>query len=583
MQIFDVKPNALDKSRIKTDLMIAMEELDANSKADDQQESTENATDDPLANLSREEMIARNRELRLLRMRESQRSAKARMQNKIKSKKFHKILKKEKMKSQMKEFETLQKSDPELALQKLEQFEKNRVMERALLRHKNTGTWAKNLQVRAKYDTTVRKELAEQLALSRELTQKQRDVADDQSDDNEDDGRADDKDEAVGLGSDNPWLMPSRVTTANADQTNGDFVSGYRKYWNERNTAEEAMKKYKNELTAIVDVPKSKAKKSRKSKAVVINGWQVEDNVTAANQIADNLDDLFDNAEEILQEKIHTKLKRLRDMAEDASAVAAITTERPTTNKRKPKSSHDDLSFKKQAKRPQIDEELRDEDSDDEPEFRRTIENARKVSKTVDNGDNINPDKFIAVKRQHLHTALPDMDGGESTDDDDDRRERAKRLTIAEAFENDDIVADFQKEKDDERTKNEPQEIDLTLPGWGSWAGCGISHRKKTNKLILKFPTETKRRDENKGNVIIVDESNRKLRAHQVSDLPFPFTSVKNFEASIRAPIGRDFVPATAHQLLTRPAVSTKMGAIIEPISEEMLVKEAPPKRVRKK
>lgn len=122
--------------------------------------------------LTRDELFARRKELAYLKMRESQKSAKARMQNKIKSKKFHKLQKRQKMLEQMKEFELLQKTDPEAALEKLNALEKSRVQERASLRHKNTGTWAKNLQIRAKYDKDVRKDLAEQLAVSRELTQK---------------------------------------------------------------------------------------------------------------------------------------------------------------------------------------------------------------------------------------------------------------------------------------------------------------------------------------------------------------------------------------------------------------------------
>jgi U3 small nucleolar RNA-associated protein 14 len=57
-----------------------------------------------------------------------------------------------------------------------------------------------------------------------------------------------------------------------------------------------------------------------------------------------------------------------------------------------------------------------------------------------------------------------------------------------------------------------------------------------------------------------------------VSDLPFPFTSVKEFEASIRAPIGRMWVPETAHRQLTAPRIVTHAGQKIEPMSEDMLL-----------
>jgi U3 small nucleolar RNA-associated protein 14 len=54
--------------------------------------------------------------------------------------------------------------------------------------------------------------------------------------------------------------------------------------------------------------------------------------------------------------------------------------------------------------------------------------------------------------------------------------------------------------------------------------------------------------------------------------LPFPFTSVKDFEASIRAPIGNTWIPETAYRKLTKPSVITKLGTIIKPMDEDMLV-----------
>lgn len=58
----------------------------------------------------------------------------------------------------------------------------------------------------------------------------------------------------------------------------------------------------------------------------------------------------------------------------------------------------------------------------------------------------------------------------------------------------------------------------------------------------------------------------------QVSQLPYQFTSVKDFEASVRAPIGRTFVPEAVHKKLTTPAVTTKKGTVIEPMTENELL-----------
>ena len=105
----------------------------------------------------------------------------------------------------------------------------------------------------------------------------------------------------------------------------------------------------------------------------------------------------------------------------------------------------------------------------------------------------------------------------------------------------------------------------------------------------MKFPKDAPRRDENKGDVVIIEEKDPKVKAHQVSDLPYPFNSVKDFEASIRAPIGRTFVPENAHRRFIQPAVKTKMGEIIEPMDTDVLLqknlkpKTRTPKNLKKK
>lgn len=50
----------------------------------------------------------------------------------------------------------MQKTDPQAALEKLEQLDRARAEERMTLRHKSTGQWAQSKQIRAKYDKDVR-------------------------------------------------------------------------------------------------------------------------------------------------------------------------------------------------------------------------------------------------------------------------------------------------------------------------------------------------------------------------------------------------------------------------------------------
>lgn len=55
--------------------------------------------------------------------------------------------------------------------------------------------------------------------------------------------------------------------------------------------------------------------------------------------------------------------------------------------------------------------------------------------------------------------------------------------------------------------------------------------------------------------------------------MPYPFKSVKDFEASVRAPVGRLFVPEGAHKKLIAPGTVTKIGTVIEPMTEDELLR----------
>ncbi|XP_077488446.1 uncharacterized protein LOC144099183 isoform X2 [Amblyomma americanum] len=130
------------------------------------------AEEKALKAMSLEEAKERLAELKKMRALLSYQEMKARRQGKIKSKKYHRILKKERLKKQMKEFEELKEKDPELAIEKLRELDKQRILERVSLRHKSTGKWAKQQMLRTKYNQESREALLTQLELSRQLTQK---------------------------------------------------------------------------------------------------------------------------------------------------------------------------------------------------------------------------------------------------------------------------------------------------------------------------------------------------------------------------------------------------------------------------
>lgn len=136
---------ALSQFRYKTQMMKEIEEINNECFPKAAEEDNDEISGELL---TLDEMKERRREMARLKLKESQKIAKKRLQGKIKSKKYHRLRKREELKQKLKEFEELKVSNPEAALKELEKIEKQRIQERANLRHKNTGTWAKNMKVK---------------------------------------------------------------------------------------------------------------------------------------------------------------------------------------------------------------------------------------------------------------------------------------------------------------------------------------------------------------------------------------------------------------------------------------------------
>lgn len=553
--------------------------------------------------LTKDELFARRKELAYLKMRESQKSAKARMQNKIKSKKYHKLQKRQKIIEQMKEFELLQKTNPEAALEKLNALEKSRVQERASLRHKNTGTWAKNLQVRAKYDKEVRKDLAEQLAVSRELTQKK------EESDSEEETRnpAVEEDEDEDYDPFNPWTKGKAAE--NGEDANGDNEDpNWRKHWTERNENEKLLEQHRMDMDedAIkeesqeseegdekeIALPKRQAKKpTKKAKVVLQNGWQVEKvkpektKKVMGKVHTKSIEDIFDEQNDVVRATLTKKLDKLKKQVTQLKKTP-VGKKGKKSNKKDALKNLQDLTFKKKQQVVEIDEPLNYEASEETPKNVPEVQESDVPESTESPAiDTIDPNKVATIvwtQKKTNSNGINDVlidDEGAHYEEDDVAADR--QLTISQAFEDDDIVADFNRDKTkDSELKN--TEIQLALPGWGSWAGAGISKEvmeRRNKRLLLKLAAPEKRRDENKDNLYLNENGSKQARGHMVSSVPFPFRSLADYEASIRAPIGRTFVPETAFRMLTRPAVITRKGQVINPMDESELVK--PDRRLR--
>ena len=147
---------------------------------------------------------------------------------------------------------------------------------------------------------------------------------------------------------------------------------------------------------------------------------------------------------------------------------------------------------------------------------------------------------------------------------------------IRRAFAADQLFdADFEAEKKATMEAEQPKQIDLTLPGWGSWTGPGAAlpsetDRKKSRVRIVKNVAGVeveKRQDARLKHVIINEKRSKAARnLYTVGKVPFPYRSREEYEASLGRPLGPEFSAATTFRRRIEPRVRVKVGSIIDPI-----------------
>lgn len=463
----------------------------------------------------------------------------------------------------------------------------------------------------------VRQQLAEQLAVSKSLTHKTVDAA---SSDDDDENKQEIPDLTLSQDPTNPWMMKR----SDKDNVDSEFDFGYKKYLkdkmlkrkemsdsesdneNAENTTKtngvlDILKKSVSNLSDKVsetqdettnnivnDQPKRKKSKSSKTTKLLNKPEQVSENtvIVATNsnwtvefvnicegKASEDISNIFESFENKVVNKVTKKLKKLKKDIDKTKKEPKLRKERDT-GKSQEAYGVDYYEFKKTNEKPVIDEPLletdgKTNDADNEPKSLTKILTSNETQENTN--ANIDPSRFIVVKPKYLNTALPkDVNEYDELDDDE---QVVPRIDIEEVFEEDDVVDSFRQEKEDEINKDKPKDIDLSLPGWGQWGGKGVkAPKRKKNRFILKAPPCTLRRDENKGDIIIKEYKDPKLAVHKVTDLPFPFKTVKDYEASLRAPLGNTFITEKAYKKLIQPNVLTKAGTVIQPMDEDELL-----------
>ena len=133
-------------------------------------------------------------------------------------------------------------------------------------------------------------------------------------------------------------------------------------------------------------------------------------------------------------------------------------------------------------------------------------------------------------------------------------------------------MQDFQEAKRKVIEADAPQDVDETIPGWGSWGGKGVKKNRQAKKYIKHVPgiaTED-RMDAGLSHVIINEKRDKKATKYLAKDLPYPYTNATQHEYALRQPLGPEFQTTAALRAHTRPKVLIKPGSIIDPIAKRL-------------
>lgn len=262
--------------------------------------------------------------------------------------------------------------------------------------------------------------------------------------------------------SDNPWLGGS----ASVSRESSEITSGYRKLWNKVNES----KKIRQEMNDGSPVSKEPISDSDEEETASPTPAAANDDEERQNNLAEELD------EGLLR----------RSTIEDFSDMPEVSSKKAN---KKPKSE-----LTKSGK-------------------------ISLIGKKEVTCSNIDPNKYVTMTAAvELKSSVPVSEQAGEEEDEEEQAVNQRRMTLAEAFADDDVVDQFVEEKKKVIDANNPKDIDLTLPGWGDWGGTGLKVSKRKKKLfVIKAPPAPNRRDQNKGHLIINEDKCVSMRRQQVT------------------------------------------------------------------
>ena len=152
----------------------------------------------------------------------------------------------------------------------------------------------------------------------------------------------------------------------------------------------------------------------------------------------------------------------------------------------------------------------------------------------------------------------------------------------ARAFAGDEVETAFNDEKALQTVDEDTKLTSTHLPGWGSWAGEGLTKavRKQNAKQAHNPLYKTRvgqagtraadRKDAKLQNVIISEAQQRRSKKYLATQLPHEYERREQYERSLRIPIGPEWTTKDTFQRNTKPRVVVKQG-VIKPMEKPLL------------
>ncbi|KXN84966.1 hypothetical protein AN958_11811 [Leucoagaricus sp. SymC.cos] len=561
-------------------------------------------------NLTIEEVAQRRSELRRMRELMFRAEIKAKRINKIKSKTYRKLKRKEKekLKEKVLEADGLDgESDTEEGRLKREV---ERARERATLRHKNTGKWAKQMKQRH-LDEGAREEIEEMLHRGEQLRRKIQGVGSDESAEES----SDEDDEEVDVDTEEGIL---KIKKAAFDEL--------RQLDNSTDTAEPTGKKGKNvfEMKFMKDAMAREQAVSNRMVDDFIKEMGGEIDEGSGDEQQDQIGNL-DETTGVLANRTGGRLifrpgapqestrvnprpiasARTADPEESNpwltrdtdSSAKVVRKKNEVFGKDSQKSEKSKKKLKKLARKQQEEKAKAQEEATVEISMDQNLtlkEPSRSSATQLPSKVSSSSKSTSTLKSSTLtskNTVAIQNDGDDDDDSDAnsevDAQEAAilktkvdanpkglkafqQRDLVALAFAGDNVVHEFEEAKKRAIAADAPKDVDTTIPGWGSWGGQGTKRAPPKLERIKKIAgiDPKSRADYNKKHVIISEKRDKKAAKYLVKDLPYPYTSRAQFERSMEQPLGKEWNTRVGFQRGTLPRVVKKPGVIIDPLEK---------------